>query len=75
MLKETDIYRLFITKKRIFMGNLTGKRYVASIKISITIFAVKSLKCPLKSKNCLYFSYICRYVNLYLYISLKVLTN
>ena len=75
MLKDTDIYRLFRTKKRTFMGNQTGKRYVASIKISITIFAVKSLKCPLKRKNCRYFSYICRYVNLYLYISLKVLTN
>ena len=62
--KEADIFGYSIQK-----GGFTTK------KISITIFAVNSLKYPLKEKNCRYFSYICRYVNLYLYISLKKLTN
>ena len=76
--KDTDIYRQFflkIWKMRTFMGYTRQKKDLKLKRLSSRILKNKSHKSPLNKKIAPNFAYICHYVNLYLYIIIKVLTN
>ena len=57
------------------MGYTRQKKDLKLKRLSSIILKNKSHKSPLNKKIVLNFAYICHYVNLYLYIIIKVLTN
>lgn len=57
------------------MGYTRQKKDLKLMRLSSRILKNKSYKSPLNKDLTINFAYICHYVNLYLYIIIKVLTN